>query len=1254
MAGAENIKTRPARGPPTPKGPIYDLFAPDAPLITSKQQLKQKITTIDLHDVVLALHLNTQSNFGLVTQLQSKVSELEQQVVDLKKDVVVLQEKLAAPPPPPQQDPQLEDRVLRQEAYSGRNTIILAELPEEESETPGSLQDTVVQLFQKEDPSFCPQDIGIVHRNGVKKSKTRSVTVVVTRASKKDNLMKKESRGRFNDRDNLRLFHRMSDGLRARKKVLEELPNVNWVAFSGHRLFTLCMKTESGGVVYRKNILSPNDIQQSKTETNLKSSKSRGTCVGMLLCVGTMCAVFIPYLTYPNIVLTPAIPLPALQYVMNLVRVVSGDDEEGRRRRMVCCYRCCWVYWVQVCCTTSTPFSLSNINLYLLVICNCSIRNPGPRGLKVLYNNVQGLISPGHLNSASPPLDMTKIYEIQDYVYDESIDIVILNESWLKSKISSSSIFPTNYKVFRLDRSAVKLCLSTFYRVGTLGDVNFAEFKQHFDCLFSSRNITKHILIGDFNFPLVNWPTSYPRNRVEELFLSYLLSDLGHTQLISSPTHCKGRTLDLMFTNDPSCVTDINVLDQHSFCFSDHFPVSFTINIDVGDTRQARRKIRLYDKGDYENMSADLSFIDWAAEFSGDINYNVNRFNTILYSLLDNVHGRFRHKPILLPIWYDYECESARVRKENLRNRWKESSSQTDYDNYKAARIHFKNVCNSSSRLYCDIDDRDVVSRKFWRQVKVTSKSTRIPPIVNNPLHKSRLNLLVRLEKFQHFASNFSEPSSYDINVNSNNHTVVCDFSASSVYNVLSKLNARKGPGPDDLHSIIFKRCAGSLAHPLSLLFEQAYSGGGLPAIWKSANVVPVHKSGDKRDVRNYRPISLTCIASKVYERIVTQRILDHCYDKIDSRQHGFLPGRSCLTQLVSVFDDLVLTDNDKRTSDLIYFDFSKALSVNHDLILYKLKHTFNIDGNMLAFIQNYLCDRTQRVVVGGKFSSSLQVLSGVPQGSILGPLLFVLFINDITECVEGECKMALIRLLDFETRLIASMQDHIDMQLSVNNLHQWSIMNKMNFHPNKCKVVSTRSARCEATWGQLPCFLHTYVLGDVVLDNVTVQRDLGVLVNNKLSWTDHTEHILQQFTDRFNLVRRTTHFTNNINQRRILFLTLVRSLLEHCSPVWAPQSVGLLDLLEAAQKRSIKWVLACPLPFPAALHGGGGPSASYLPFPLLAGDPSSTCLVTSPQTRSTKTNTLEFKIFIMKLLLGATCHCGEHATLVEPVDGDI
>ena len=468
---------------------------------------------------------------------------------------------------------------------------------------------------------------------------------------------------------------------------------------------------------------------------------------------------------------------------MNFVFVAAGDEDLSERS-VWCCRRDCW-YWTSRVQVRVSPTSLNpDLNIQLLVICNCSIINPGPRGLKVIYNNVQGLVSPGHLGSPSPPLNMTKVLEIQDYVYCNTADVIILNETWLKPKIDSSIIFPTNYKVFRLDRSGHthprdplnptrfrengggvliahreninitsfkfakpnaraelltifltlsngnKLCFSTFYRVGTLGDDNFAEFKQHFDCLFSARNISKHVLIGDFNFSGVSWPASYPRTRVEELFLSYLLDDLGHTQMINSSTHSMGRTLDLCFTNDPSCVTDINVLDQHSFCFSDHYPVLLLIDADVGRVRQARRSIRIYDKGDYEAMNADLSFIDWLAEFTGDINYNVNRFNAIITSFLDKHVPTKSVKPVLLPIWYGHECESARVRKENLRKRWKKSQSDTDYDNYKAARKHFKNVCESSARLYCDIDDHDVVSRKFWRQVKVTSKSTRIPPLL--------------------------------------------------------------------------------------------------------------------------------------------------------------------------------------------------------------------------------------------------------------------------------------------------------------------------------------------------------------------------------------------------------------------------------------------------------------------------------------------------------------------------------------------
>ena len=304
----------------------------------------------------------------------------------------------------------------------------------------------------------------------------------------------------------------------------------------------------------------------------------------------------------------------------------------------------------------SVSFYVTGIALLLLVISNCSILNPGPRNVSVLYGNVQGLISPGHLGLPDPPLSMTKIYEIQDYIiiillYHKNIDIVILNETWLKSKIESKLIFPRNYKVFRLDRtgythprdpcnptkfrehgggvliahredisvcsskfsifkaraelltislslsSGKKLLLSTFYRVGTLGNDNFDQFKEHFDTIFSRRNAVKHVLVGDFNFSGVKWPCSFPRNGVDDNFLSYLLDDTGHTQIIDSPTHISGRTLDLCFTNDPGCVSNVSVLDRDVFCSSDHFAISFNINLSVKDVREDRRAVRLFDKG---------------------------------------------------------------------------------------------------------------------------------------------------------------------------------------------------------------------------------------------------------------------------------------------------------------------------------------------------------------------------------------------------------------------------------------------------------------------------------------------------------------------------------------------------------------------------------------------------------------------------------------------------------------------------------
>ena len=257
------------------------------------------------------------------------------------------------------------------------------------------------------------------------------------------------------------------------------------------------------------------------------------------------------------------------------------------------------------------------LNMILIVISNCSILNPGPNSLSVVYNNIHGFINTRDLASETPPLNMTKVHEIHGYIFTHKPDIVILNETWLKRSILSNEVLPDNYKVFRVDRSlkshpidpirpkkfrkngggvliahrcdidissvkftkvsvqaellavslktqcGKKFCISTFYRVGTLGMDNFDQFKKHFLGLAASKKLQRHILVGDFNLADVSWPDGVTSCELQANFISFLTGDLGHTQLVSSPTHKSGNVLDIIFTNIPSLVKNLKVLEHN-------------------------------------------------------------------------------------------------------------------------------------------------------------------------------------------------------------------------------------------------------------------------------------------------------------------------------------------------------------------------------------------------------------------------------------------------------------------------------------------------------------------------------------------------------------------------------------------------------------------------------------------------------------------------------------------------------------------
>ena len=244
---------------------------------------------------------------------------------------------------------------------------------------------------------------------------------------------------------------------------------------------------------------------------------------------------------------------------------------------------------------------------------------------------------------------------------------------------------------------------------------------------------------------------------------------------------------------------------------------------------------------------------------------------------------------------------------------------------------------------------------------------------------------------------------------------------------------------------------------------------------------------------------------------------------------------------------------------------------MNHDIILDKLKNKFGINGRLLKFLKEYLQGRVQQVLINGSLSDPLPVLSGVPQGSILGPLLFVLFIDDINDCVSEGTELAMYA---DDTKIFREIKCDVDqfiLQEDINKLTEWSKINKMNFNPDKSKVLTVTNKSLNYV---LPFYEHFYELNGKVLDYVVNQKDLGVIVNRWLTWNSHCESLVANAYKQFGFLKHTCYFITNSQLQKVLYLSVIRSIFEHCCQIWAPQDRKSLDAFTLLQKRAIKWIL--------------------------------------------------------------------------------
>ena len=422
------------------------------------------------------------------------------------------------------------------------------------------------------------------------------------------------------------------------------------------------------------------------------------------------------------------------------------------------------------------------------------------------------------------------------------------------------------------------------------------------------------------------------------------------------------------------------------------------------------------------------------------------------------------------------------------------------------------------------------------------------------------------------FGSVFSKPTTTPPDLGPSPHPNMSDINITQngVKLLLSKQKINKAAGPDKISARILREASDQIAPALTLLFNASYHQGKIPDEWRHAIVAPIYKSGkkDRSKPVNYRPISLTCLCCKLMEHIVCSNLMTHLDQNniLTDYQHGFRKNRSCDTQLLITTDDLAKALDNRQQVDCILLDFSKAFDkVSHFLLQHKLDF-YGIRGQNLVWINDFLSNRTQTVVVKGETSESIPVTSGVPQGSVLGPALFLVYINDLPECVKSTPRLFADDCLLY--RVIKSREDAELLQLDLRALEKWEQDWSMEFAPDKCKLLRI-TRKTERT-----TLLADYSIHGTQLELVTEAKYLGVTFDKKLNFNSHINSTVKKCDSARGFLQRNLRGCSR-QVKDASYKTFVRPIAEYACSTWDPhhRSETAANKLEAMQKRAARFV---------------------------------------------------------------------------------
>ena len=739
-----------------------------------------------------------------------------------------------------------------------------------------------------------------------------------------------------------------------------------------------------------------------------------------------------------------------------------------------------------------------------------------------------------------------------------------------------------------------KTLIGCYYRPPGQNNMQAEMFINNFqDTLLNITQERYHrlIIMGDFNDRCTSWNSIHVNSELKNNLVDMLQAS-GLTQIVDEPTFSTDHSdniLDLIITDLPGYVTSKGTLDKiadHAipYCyFSERSPKHHCY----------QREIWRYNLGDYDSLRQHLSNASLSAIVTSipDINQAVCRWTEML---LDSAKLYIPHSVITVrpkdKPWINSNIKRLLRKRNRLYRRWKRTKQDQHRDIYTSARTESKIAINKAKEVYSEqlitkLQDTATSPKEYWklnRRLMGRERSDTASPLLLNG--QSVTDSELKANAFcNYFASqsvapqippDYTYPTLPMMDIP---QLDTINLSIEEISTALLTLNPNKANGPDMLSNRLLKEVHREIAPSLCSLFNRSISTHIFPEDWKLANVIPVYKKKDPNNVENYRPVSLLSNVGKLMERVVFNHLYKHCMDNkiLTPHNSGFKKGDSTINQLMHLIHNIYQSlDNDEDIC-AVFLDASRAFDrIWHDGLLYKLRH-IGINGDILAWIKSYLEHRKIKVNLQGATSDTLHITAGVPQGSILGPLLFLIYINDIVDNLYSYPFLyaddtAIIMPIDCENPATSFSLINKDLE----QLHKWAEQWYMVYNPDKTVYMIISNKRNRTNY-------PTPVMNNIFLTEVTTHKHLGMKLTNNMSWEPHIDSKINEA----NKIIGTMWSLNRFIPRRSLedvYLTFVRPIIEYGCTLYDNCSVYLKKRLENTQRRA---ALACTRAYSHTQH---------------------------------------------------------------------